>query len=178
MHVHAWKICQHCPVLLCQKSLALRFDLFLNKRADPWSCVWQPCKTQKKQTRENPWVTSCHYIEQLIVNMLIFFERDKLWQNSIPKRHGSPVLFASLIIRLFQLVFSAGTMFFSPNKSTETVFWLVFSAKRTDPNVSVCSLWRSLWDHDQQEAGNKRQSASHVRKMHGQMVSNAIPLCV
>ena len=42
-------------------------------------------------------------------------------------------LFASLIIRLFQLVFSVGTVFFSHNKSAETVFWLIFSAKRTEP---------------------------------------------
>ena len=40
-------------------------------------------------------------------------------------------MFASLIIRLFQLVFSAGTVFFSHNKSVGTVFRLVFSAKRT-----------------------------------------------
>jgi len=42
-------------------------------------------------------------------------------------------LFASLIIRTFQLLFSAGTEFFSHNKSARTVFWLVFSAKRTGP---------------------------------------------
>ena len=43
------------------------------------------------------------------------------------------VLFASVIIRLFQLVFSVRTMFFSHNKSVRTVFQLVFSAKRTVP---------------------------------------------
>ena len=42
-------------------------------------------------------------------------------------------LFASLIIRLFQLVFLAGTVFFSHNKLAGTVFRLVFSAKRTGP---------------------------------------------
>ena len=42
-------------------------------------------------------------------------------------------MFACLIIRTFQLVFSAGTVFFSHNKSIETVFRLVFSAKRTGP---------------------------------------------
>ena len=36
-----------------------------------------------------------------------------------------------IIIRLFQLIFSAGTVFLSHNKSAETVFQLVFSAKRT-----------------------------------------------
>ena len=42
-------------------------------------------------------------------------------------------LFAFLIIHLFQLVFSVGTVFFSYNKSAGTVFQLVFSAKRTGP---------------------------------------------
>jgi len=42
-------------------------------------------------------------------------------------------LFAYLIIRLFQLVFSVGTVFFSHNKLAGTVFRFVFSAKRTDP---------------------------------------------
>jgi len=46
---------------------------------------------------------------------------------------GSMALFVSLIIRTFQLVFSAGTLFFSHNKSAGTVFRLVFSAKRTGP---------------------------------------------
>ena len=40
-------------------------------------------------------------------------------------------LFACLIIRIFQLVFSAGTVFFSHNKSAETMFRFVLSAKRT-----------------------------------------------
>jgi len=40
-------------------------------------------------------------------------------------------MFASLIIHTFQLIFSAGTMFFSHNKSAGTVFRLIFSAKRT-----------------------------------------------
>ena len=58
-------------------------------------------------------------------------------------------LFASLIIRLFQLIFLAGTVFFSHNKSAETVFWLVFSAKQTVP-LSVMSFiklingWRAV----------------------------------
>ena len=42
-------------------------------------------------------------------------------------------LFASLIIHLFQFVFSVGTMLFSHNESAGTVFRLVFSAKRTEP---------------------------------------------
>ena len=44
-----------------------------------------------------------------------------------------PILFVYLIIRLFQLVLSVGTMFFSHNKSARTVFRLIFSAKRTRP---------------------------------------------
>ena len=40
-------------------------------------------------------------------------------------------MFACLIIRTFQLVFSVGTIFFSHNKSAGTMFRLVFSAKRT-----------------------------------------------
>ena len=43
-------------------------------------------------------------------------------------------MFASLIIRLFQLVFLAGIVFFSHNKSAGTVFRFVFSAKRMGPN--------------------------------------------
>ena len=42
-------------------------------------------------------------------------------------------LFAYLIIRLFQLVFSVRTVFFSPNKFAGTIFQLIFSAKRTEP---------------------------------------------
>ena len=43
------------------------------------------------------------------------------------------VMFGSLIIHTFQLVFLDGTMFFSHNKLAGTVFRLVFSAKRTGP---------------------------------------------
>jgi len=53
---------------------------------------------------------------------------------------------ASLIIRLFQLVFSAGTVFFSHNKSAGTVFRLIFSAKRTGlgikPNIRKRTDWK------------------------------------
>jgi len=45
-------------------------------------------------------------------------------------------LFASLIIRLFQLVFLTGTVFFSYNKSAGRMFRLIFSAKRTGPILS------------------------------------------
>ena len=48
-------------------------------------------------------------------------------------------LFASLIIRLFQLVFSARTVFFSHNKSAGTMFRLVFSAG-TDQLVAASKV--------------------------------------
>ena len=60
------------------------------------------------------------------------------------------ILFAYLIIHLFHLVFSVGTVFFSHNKSAGTVFRLVFSAKRTEPSkvyphcYSGCIIIRGL----------------------------------
>ena len=47
-------------------------------------------------------------------------------------------LFASLIIRLFQLVFSAGTVFFSHNKSVGTVFYWFF--QRSGANALKLSI--------------------------------------
>ena len=47
--------------------------------------------------------------------------------------HGAMALFACLIIRIFQLIFLAGTVFFSPNKSAGIIFRFIFSAKRTGP---------------------------------------------
>jgi hypothetical protein len=41
------------------------------------------------------------------------------------------VMFVCLIIHTFQLVFSIGTVFSSPNKSTNSTFSYVFSTKRT-----------------------------------------------
>jgi hypothetical protein len=43
------------------------------------------------------------------------------------------VMFIQLIIRLFQLVFSAGTVFFSHNKSANSVFQLAYQHSRTAP---------------------------------------------
>ena len=40
-------------------------------------------------------------------------------------------MFACLIIRTFQLVFSVGTVFFSHNKLAGIAFRLIFSGKRT-----------------------------------------------
>jgi hypothetical protein len=44
--------------------------------------------------------------------------------------HDTVALFAYLIIRIFQLVFSVGTVFFSHNKSANSTFSHGFSAKR------------------------------------------------
>jgi hypothetical protein len=43
------------------------------------------------------------------------------------------VLFIWLIIRLIQLVFSAGTVFFSHKKSANSVFQPVYNFSRTGP---------------------------------------------
>jgi hypothetical protein len=44
-------------------------------------------------------------------------------------------LFIRLIIRLFQLVFSAGTVFFSHNKSVNSVFQPTYQYSRTGPQA-------------------------------------------
>ena len=53
--------------------------------------------------------------------------------NVAPKNIHTLAVFACLIIRIFQLIFSAGTVFFSHNKTAGTILRLVFSAKRTEP---------------------------------------------
>ena len=63
---------------------------------------------------------------------------DVLWwilrcSRSIHVMFYNMALFAFLIIRTFQLIFSAETVFFSHNRSAEIMFRLVFSAKRTGP---------------------------------------------
>jgi len=51
-------------------------------------------------------------------------------------------LFACLIIRTFQLIFSAGTVFFSHNKSAGTVFRLIFFSEANEALVFGRSeLW-------------------------------------
>ena len=67
-------------------------------------------------------------------------------QYAVPFSSGL-ALFACLIIRTFQLVFSAGTVFFSHDKSGGTVFQLVCSAKRTGPcrhNTKIIFCPRNL----------------------------------
>jgi hypothetical protein len=54
-------------------------------------------------------------------------------------------MFVCFIIRIFQLVFSAGTVFFSHNKSANSTFSHGFSAKRTGSIVqSTIALIRSV----------------------------------
>jgi hypothetical protein len=50
---------------------------------------------------------------------------------------GTMSLFTWPIIRLFQLVFSAGTIFFSHNKSTNSVFQPAYQPRRTGPMFLV-----------------------------------------
>jgi hypothetical protein len=48
-------------------------------------------------------------------------------------------LFIRLIIHTFQLVFSARTVFFSHNKSANSVFQPAYQHSRTEPCFSLCS---------------------------------------
>jgi hypothetical protein len=57
-------------------------------------------------------------------------------------------LFIRLIIRIFQLVFSVGTVFFSHNKSANNVFQLAYQRSRTGPmwlHVASCLSFNCLW---------------------------------
>jgi hypothetical protein len=53
-------------------------------------------------------------------------------------------LFIRLIIRLFQLVFSAETVFFSHNKSANSVFQPVYQHSRTEPIACTMDL-KTTW---------------------------------
>jgi hypothetical protein len=53
-------------------------------------------------------------------------------------------LFIWLIIRLIQLVFSAGKVFFSHKKSVNSVFQLAYNSSRTAPNPSVGDTYGHL----------------------------------
>jgi hypothetical protein len=63
------------------------------------------------------------------------------WENQVYRTaHHSYIqasrdlaLFIWLIIRLIQLVFSAGTVFFSHKKSANNVFQLAYNSSRTGP---------------------------------------------
>jgi hypothetical protein len=45
-------------------------------------------------------------------------------------------MFTRLIIRLFQLIFLAGTVFFSHDKSANNVFQPAYQHSRTEPIIS------------------------------------------
>jgi hypothetical protein len=55
-------------------------------------------------------------------------------------------LFIRLIIRLFQLVFSAGTVFFSHNKSANSVFQPAYQPNRTGPLSGFLSCFGVSFD--------------------------------
>ena len=76
----------------------------------------------------NPRATASN--ELLIESVVRVKKVERIEANNLATR----VLFACVIIRSFQLVFSVGTMFFSHNKLAGTVFRLVFLAKRTGPS--------------------------------------------
>jgi hypothetical protein len=61
-----------------------------------------------------------------LYKFLLFF-----WKKSL-------ALFIWLIIRLIQLVFSAGTVFFSHKKSANSVFQPAYNSSRTAPNNEIC----------------------------------------
>jgi hypothetical protein len=67
-------------------------------------------------------------------------EKTSFWVGSAPCfyicehiQNATTVLFIRLIIRLFQLVFSVGTVFFSHNISANSVFQLAYQHSRTAP---------------------------------------------
>jgi hypothetical protein len=55
--------------------------------------------------------------------------------SSVDAATATKALFIRLIIRLFQLVFSAETVFFSHNKSTNNVFQPAYQHSRTAPKM-------------------------------------------
>ena len=75
------------------------------------------------------------------------------------------VLFSSFIIRLFQLIFSAGTVFFSHNISTETVFPCFFlQSELGHPEI----------ESDREKAGTRCPFPVHVlQRIHPEIESRA-----
>jgi hypothetical protein len=55
---------------------------------------------------------------------------------------STSALFIRLIIRLFQLVFLAGTVFFSHNKSANSVFQPAYQHSRTAPSLPTVQISR------------------------------------
>jgi hypothetical protein len=60
--------------------------------------------------------------------------------KTIVRFPNNQTLFIRLIIRTFQLVFSAGTVFFSRNKPTNNVFQPAYQHSRTGKTVTIISL--------------------------------------
>jgi hypothetical protein len=61
-----------------------------------------------------------------------FRTKEKKEEISVPYIKA---LFIWVIIRLIQLVFSAGTVFFSQKKSVNSVFQPAYNSSRTDPKL-------------------------------------------
>jgi hypothetical protein len=57
-------------------------------------------------------------------------------------------LFIRLIIRLFQFIFSAGTVFSSHNKSANSVFQPAYQHSRTAPKFALISNSECMWLHN------------------------------
>jgi len=73
-------------------------------------------------------------------------------------------LFTCLIIRIFQLVFSVGTVFSSHNKSIGTVFQLIFSAKRTELLSSSAVLYQLCIEYSSIYSRVDRQAWNYWRR--------------
>jgi hypothetical protein len=61
------------------------------------------------------------------------------------------VLFIWLIIRLIQLIFSAGTIFFSHKKSADSVFQPAYNSSRTaalSVSAQSCLSWSPRWSNN------------------------------
>jgi hypothetical protein len=68
---------------------------------------------------------------------LVWIDHGCTWNKghvSLLSKMGTKVLFIRLIIRTFQLVISARTVFFSHNKSANRVFQPAYQHSRTGPN--------------------------------------------
>jgi hypothetical protein len=80
-------------------------------------------------------------------------------------------LFTRLIIRLFQLVFSAGIIFFSHNESANSIFQPAYQTNRTGPMTHVSVL---LWDLQELKKSNHGlPPVIHTSMIAGLQPSNA-----
>jgi hypothetical protein len=69
--------------------------------------------------------------------ILLFLKYTYILKTTFETNEGPKSLFTRLIIRLFQLVFSAGITFFSHNKSVNSVFQPAYQPSRTGPKCLV-----------------------------------------